>query len=210
MFNVPKSIDVVARSRWAVVMSRKKYDDESDATESLTDLLAITDDVEALTTLVMMEAVKSAREDLKSIMEGVKAMNAAKQHQREVLAKMQRDQAAAACAAAERRGLEFSECGLGGADAYGRVKIAIPDPGSPGGVRFAEACLADGPVTSKQQLDAAVDAVKGQLDSMSEMGEMESLRLQMAMDRMSKMMQTLSNILKKLSETSNSITQNLK
>ena len=35
---------------------------------------------------------------------------------------------------------------------------------------------------------------------MSEMGEMESLRLQMAMDWMSKMMSTLSNLLKKISD----------
>lgn len=42
------------------------------------------------------------------------------------------------------------------------------------------------------------------------MGEMESLRLQMAMDRLSKLMSTLSNILKKTSDTANAITQNLK
>lgn len=52
--------------------------------------------------------------------------------------------------------------------------------------------------------------VKNKLDSLSEMSEMESLRLQMAMDRLSKMMSTLSNLLKKLSDTSSSITQNLK
>lgn len=45
---------------------------------------------------------------------------------------------------------------------------------------------------------------------MSETGEMESLRLQMAMDRMSKMMSTLSNLLKKISDTASAITQNLK
>jgi hypothetical protein len=44
----------------------------------------------------------------------------------------------------------------------------------------------------------------------SSMGEMESLRLQMAMDRMSKMMSTLSNLLKKISDTANAMTQNLK
>ncbi len=60
------------------------------------------------------------------------------------------------------------------------------------------------------ELDAAIDAVKNDLDSMSEMGEMESLRLQMAMDRLSKMMSTLSNILKKSSDTAQGITQNLK
>lgn len=55
-----------------------------------------------------------------------------------------------------------------------------------------------------------VDTMKNDLDSMSEMGEMESLRLQMAMDRRSKMMSTLSNILKKISDTANGITQNIK
>lgn len=63
---------------------------------------------------------------------------------------------------------------------------------------------------SAAQIQSSIDQVKTDLDSMSEMGEMESLRLQMAMDRMSKMMSTLSNILKKISETSQSITQNLK
>ena len=52
--------------------------------------------------------------------------------------------------------------------------------------------------------------VKNKLDSMSEMGEMESLRLQMAMDRMSKLMSTLSNLLKKQSDTAAAITQNMK
>ena len=63
---------------------------------------------------------------------------------------------------------------------------------------------------SKAELDASIDQVKSNLDSMSEMGEMESLRLQMAMDRMSKMMSTLSNMLKKISDTAQGITQNIK
>ena len=63
---------------------------------------------------------------------------------------------------------------------------------------------------AKAELDSMVEALKTDIDSMSEMGEMESLRLQMAMDRMSKMMSTLSNLLKKISDTQNSITQNLK
>ena len=39
---------------------------------------------------------------------------------------------------------------------------------------------------------------------------MGSLRLQMAMDRLSKMMSTLSNLLKKLSDTAAAIIHNLK
>jgi hypothetical protein len=63
---------------------------------------------------------------------------------------------------------------------------------------------------SKAELQASMDQMKSDLDSMSEMGEMESLRLQMAMDRLSKMMSTLSNLLKKASDTQQGITQNLK
>ncbi len=60
------------------------------------------------------------------------------------------------------------------------------------------------------ELDAAIDQMKSDLDSMSEMGETESLRLQMAMDRMSKLMSTLSNLLKKAGDTDQSIIQNMK
>jgi hypothetical protein len=61
-----------------------------------------------------------------------------------------------------------------------------------------------------KEVDDSIDAIKKDLDSMSEMGEIESLRLQMAMDRMSKMMSTLSNLLKKMSDTADGIVQNLK
>ena len=47
-------------------------------------------------------------------------------------------------------------------------------------------------------------------DGLSELGEMEQLRLQMVMDRISKMMSTLSNILKKLADTQSAIAQNLR
>jgi hypothetical protein len=52
--------------------------------------------------------------------------------------------------------------------------------------------------------------VRNKLDSLSGMGEKESLRLQMAMDRLSKMMSTLSNLLKKISDAADGVVQNLK
>jgi len=45
---------------------------------------------------------------------------------------------------------------------------------------------------------------------LSEMGEMESLRLQMAMDRLSRLMSSLTNLFKKISDTTTSISHNLK
>lgn len=70
--------------------------------------------------------------------------------------------------------------------------------------------VADGTDAVIQKLDAGLAKPKVDLDSMSEMGETESLRLQMAMDRLSKVMSTLSNLLKKVSDTASTITQNLK
>lgn len=55
----------------------------------------------------------------------------------------------------------------------------------------------------------AADA-KNHLDSKSELGETESLRLQMAMDRTSQFMSVLSNVLTKMSDTGSAIFQNLK
>ena len=58
--------------------------------------------------------------------------------------------------------------------------------------------------------DHLEETVKDKLDSLSEMGETESLRLQMSMDRVSKMMQTLSNLLKKMTDTASGLVRNIK
>lgn len=55
-----------------------------------------------------------------------------------------------------------------------------------------------------------LQAETAELLEQGELSEMEQLRLQMAMDRLAKMMSTLSNILKKMSDTASQITQNLK
>jgi hypothetical protein len=59
-------------------------------------------------------------------------------------------------------------------------------------------------------LQDAEAAASNAVDSLSEMGETESLRLQMTMDRVAKLMPTLSNLLKKVSDIAASITQNIK
>lgn len=63
---------------------------------------------------------------------------------------------------------------------------------------------------SKANMRGQVSAMKGKIDSMSEMNEMQSMRLQMAMQRKSQMESTLSNILKKQEETSSAIVNNIK
>jgi hypothetical protein len=116
-------------------------------------------DIEAMAFVIMMQAAKSAREDLEAIMGAVKAIDMAR-----------------AC-------------------------------------KGAKPCL-DALAPKDEVTQAHLDALRSRLaakeTSLSEMGEMESLRLQMAMDRMSKMMSTLSNLLKKISDTSSAIVQNIK
>jgi hypothetical protein len=63
---------------------------------------------------------------------------------------------------------------------------------------------------TRAELNAAIDQMKNDLDSMLKVGEYQSFELQLAMERMSKMMSTLSNLLKKISDTQSSIVQNIK
>ncbi len=61
-----------------------------------------------------------------------------------------------------------------------------------------------------QSLRSLRDELKSQLDGMNEMSEMTSLRLQMTMDRRSKFIETLSNIMKKIGTTQETLSQNIK
>lgn len=115
-------------------------------------------DIEALAILVMMQAAKDAREDLRSAMAKVKALELMKPCK------------TADCLAALKPTAEVDQA----------------------------------------TLDATRNEMKNKLDSMSEMSETQAMRMQMYMDRVSKFMSTLSNLLKKASDTAAQTTQNLK
>jgi hypothetical protein len=59
-------------------------------------------------------------------------------------------------------------------------------------------------------LDELIDSMKADIASMSELSEMASLKLQMDMDPIAKFTQTMSNIPKKISDSSDAIITNLK
>jgi putative addiction module CopG family antidote len=166
-------------------------------------------DVEAQAFIVLMKAAKSAQEDLKSIMNGVKAINRAKEELRKVMNRVNKDAASNAGQRDKKPALDFSG-GMGSEKAYHRVMMPFVDIDSEDSVRFVSTDLFDGKIVDVAYLREIKERLKNDLDSMTEMGEMESLRLQMAMDRLSKMMSTLSNLLKKVSDTADSITHNLK
>lgn len=157
-------------------------------------------DIEALAFLVMMEASKSAEEDLKSIMDGVKLINKQKDALRSVVDEL--NQQTAAIKAQPSTPCNTPLC----RSLSSRIsQIQSQSPASP---RLRRVQLRPSPTYA--DLNAARSDIKSNLDSLSEMGETESMRLQMAMDRQSKMMAALSNILKKMSDTNDSIVQNIK
>ncbi len=171
--------------------------------------LGSSEDVEAAAFLVMMEATRSAQEDLKAIMAEVKAMTNAKAKLRDLINKVNRDVAANAGCDDDAQKLDFSR-GLGSEQAYHRAPMPVLDPDAEGGVRLKPCDLKRGRIQTEAELVAIRDGLKDQLDSLSEMSDMNSLRLQMAMDRRSKFMQTLSNVMKKISDTGDTLVQNLK
>jgi hypothetical protein len=146
---------------------------------------------------IVLEASKSAQEDLKAIMAKVKSAQA---RQEQLVA----DRASGTRAIRPPVSL-------------GAVASANPCAGED--VASWQACVSRVqlklnalPMDSSQRADIAlqIEALKQDLDAMSEMGEMESLKLQMAMDRLSKMQSTISNVMKKASDTSSSVIQNIK
>jgi len=153
-------------------------------------------DIEALAFLVMMQAAKSAQEDLKAIMAKVKVINEQKAKQRELLSKIQQQRTMTAIQLDSFKLLQ-------------NRTLALQQGRNADSLKFVRSSGRNKQV-SKADIDIIKDKLKSDLDSMSEMGEMESLRLQMAMDRKSKMMSTISNLLKKISQSAEGIIQNLK
>jgi putative addiction module CopG family antidote len=168
-------------------------------------------DVSAMCYVVMMEAVQDTDADLALIMGEVKAMTAAKQALRTLLNKVARDVAANAWQADGQPPLNLNS-GMGSAGSYYTSQMPTPDPGSSGGVTFTPVNLVPGsaPLTTVAQLKAILSNLQANLDSMNEISEIASLRLQMVMDRRSKLVSTLSNIMKKISVTEETIVQNMK
>lgn len=173
-------------------------------------------DVETLAFLVMMEAAKSAREDLKAIMDGVKQINDAKSKARETASKSSPTTATPSKLTSPESSMAIAKTpAMKSATSQPRPQLQPQLQPQP----QLQSQLQHQPMTRqrtnlqpvpKAEFDRKLNLNKNNLDSLSEMGEMESLRLQMAMDRMSKMMSALSNIMKKTSDTQSGIIQNMK
>ncbi len=153
-------------------------------------------DIEALVGMVMILTAKDQEEDLKKMLNELKTLNEQKAKQRELISKMQQQKAMTA--------IQLDSFKL-----LSSRTIALQQGRNPDSIKLVRTSSRVKAV-SKAEMDAMVVKLKGDLDSMSEMGEMVSLRLQLIMDRRSKVLTTLSNTMKKISKTADEIIQNLK
>lgn len=159
-------------------------------------------DIMTLVLIVMMEASKSAQEDLKSIMNEVKSQNEEKRKIRDAQRYMEE----------ARDRLTYQVLDSFKLIAKSRVKaVSVVKPATVQTVKpIARVNTVPTQKVSEADINSTKEQLKDKLDSMNEMGEVTSLRLQMAMDRRSKFISTLSNIMKKIGSTQDTIIQNLK
>ena len=141
----------------------------------------------AIAFLVLMEAAKSAQEDLKAIMGGVKQIDDARASIRPPSQPAQRASRATANA--------------------GSAPATAASPRAAANV--SSVAIQPRPLP-RAEFDRRLAAAKQNQDSLREMSETESLRLQMAMERKGQLESMISNVMKKVSDTSQTLTQNLK
>jgi hypothetical protein len=158
-------------------------------------------DVAEAAFIVMMMATKDMDSDIKDIMEEVKTFTSAKQKLRDLTTRVNQD------VAKNGRKKDTDACAPPACGGYQAVMIEI----SPvlKRVRTRTPFVPRETVNIGQLRNLAND-LKNDLDSLDEMSEITLQRLNLTMDRRSKFISTLSNIMKKISTTQDTIIQNLK
>lgn len=156
-------------------------------------------DIDAVTFVVMMQATQDNEDDLKAEMAALEAVNQQKANERKLLEDLNSELAKGSqlglpCMSPACRSLP------GRVESINQANMSLGRPS-----RFQA-----GQNMSYQQFTNLQSQLSQNLESMNELSDMTSMRLQMTMDRRSKFIQTLSNIEKKISDTSSAIVQNMK
>jgi hypothetical protein len=166
--------------------------------------------------IVMIMATKDMDDDIHMIMVEIKAMNAAKQKLRELTKELNGWISQEMSKHPGSEDIDNERVAGSKTTAYPLRRITLETKTSP--VLHLEYVKTPvipplpprNPGLTVSVLKLLLDDLKGKLDGMNEMSEMTSLRLQMTMDRRSKIIQTLSNIMKKIGTTQETLVQNIK
>lgn len=165
-------------------------------------------DIMALAFLVMMEASKSAQEDLKAIMNEVKNVNKEKEKFRSLSIQANKY-------SGENAGLKMPKTTLDSfrllIKASNNKQMTMSQPRSIQTNQIQKTNTnSTRQLASAEELKSLQAELKNKLDSLDEMSESGSLSMQLFMERSSRFNSTLSNIMKKIADTKGSIISNLK
>jgi hypothetical protein len=171
-------------------------------------------DVSEAAFIVMAMAVEDMDDDIRMIMAEIKAMNSAKQKMRDRIKELNGW-------ISQEMSTHPGTKDIG--DEKGAKMPALPVRRAPFETKTSPVILLEyvkapavpplpprKPGPSLSGLRLLLNDLKGTLDGLNEMSEMTSLRLQLTMDRRSKIIQTLSNIMKKIGTTQETLVQNIK
>jgi hypothetical protein len=153
-------------------------------------------DIESLVQLVLFQMAQDSEADVKDMLNEMEKQQKQKADLRALMDEIRKERAGShpmdtPCTSPNCKVLE-ARLRTSAAQLPAKARFTVPSIATVGDLAINEA------------------KIKAALDSMSEMGELESLRLQMAMDRLSKFLSTLSNIEKQISTSSEAILANLK
>jgi len=159
-------------------------------------------DIDAMAFLVLMEAAQQSDEDLQAQMNQMSRINQQKHAMRQIIRQIEKENSEISktsqknlpCATPFCRSLPSTIAGINAGNA-GLVQPINLQPAA---------------TITSGQLASVKSQISQSLDSLSELSETQSLRLQMAMDQRSKFIETLSNIEKSISDVDDSILQNMK
>jgi hypothetical protein len=158
-------------------------------------------DINALVVIVMMQTLTESEKDLQDMMLKMQIITDAKQKLRDLLSQTQLEikaneslDAKEMCQTALCKSLPANLGDISNAtgNLQKPVRISIP----------AKLTFAD--------LRTLPTQFQSNIDSLSDIGQAQQLQIQMLMDRRSKLIETMSNIMKSISDTQSTIIQNIK
>lgn len=158
-------------------------------------------DINALVAIVMMQTLNDSEKDLQNMMSQTQKITDAKQKLRDLLTQTQLEiksnstlDAKALCQTALCKSLPSSIGEISNATANLQKPVRIFIPAKP---TFADLRTLPGQLQSN-------------LDSLNDISQAQQMKLQMLMDQRSKLIETMSNLMKTMGDTSSAIIQNIK
>ena len=171
-------------------------------------------DTDVLVQLVMFELWKAEEDALEELLKEMHRMNQAKKRQREYMSRLKQQKAQSNTEMRQ----EYKNIKNQQPKVSGEAKtITKQYPKMAAtrrlGIRYPKTPKIDLKDTSSMgpaELEKLIAEEEQKMDSLSELSEELSLKIQILMDRRAKIIQTLSNIMKKISQTSDTIIANIK